>query len=479
MKNWRKLVGVEPTCDAVDAPHAGFEVRAQHRPRLASTQILASGRVAPGQNPVSWWFTLPKGNALLTSAPAVPLSPLSRVALVCAASSTVAILISIAASQILLGLALLALLASRTRLRLPPIWLPLALFMAATVLSLAFSGSPATGLPQIRKFYVYLTLLVVFSTIRQVSHARVLVLCWAAVAAASGAFGVLQFLHKVHAAHAAGETFYQYYLGQRITGFMSHWQTFGGEQMIVLLMLAAFLMCSPRARGRVFWMGLAAAALLAVALLLGYTRGAWLATASAGVVLVWFWKRRLLLAVPLLVALLLWANPASVRTRFESGFELTSQMDSNTFRVICWRTGWRMIEAHPWLGVGPEMVGPTFMEYVPQDIPRPLPQGWYKHLHNIYIHYAAERGVPALLALVAALVLMLRDCARALRRLPPGRDDRRFLLQGAIAVVVAVMIAGLFELNLGDSEVLTMFLTAVACGYAGRDAALAAEPRNA
>ena len=188
-------------------------------------------------------------------------------------------------------------------------------------------------------------------------------------------------------------------------------------------------------------------------------------TAGAVVLLLWFWKRRLLLAIPVLVAVLLWANPASVRERFDSVFDPTSRVDSNNFRVVCWRTGWRMIEAHPWFGVGPEMVGPKFMEYVPKDIPRPLPLGWYKHLHNIYIHYAAERGIPAVLALVAALLLMLRDFRRALRRLPPGRDDRRFLLEGAVAVVVAIMIAGLFEVNLGDSEVLTMFLSGAALGY--------------
>ena len=28
------------------------------------------------------------------------------------------------------------------------------------------------------------------------------------------------------------------------------------------------------------------------------------------------------------------------------------------------------------------------------------------------------------------------------------------------------MVAGFFEVNLGDSEVLTMFLVAIACGYA-------------
>ena len=129
----------------------------------------------------------------------------------------------------------------------------------------------------------------------------------------------------------------------------------------------------------------------------------------------------------------------------------------------------RMLERHPLLGVGPEGVKLHFTDYVPSDIARPLPPGWYGHLHNIYLHYAAERGVPTMLMLMWLLLKILLDFWRGLRSLPPGRSNRRFLLQGSIAVVIATMVAGFFELNLGDSEVLTMFLTVVACGYLALD----------
>ena len=54
---------------------------------------------------------------------------------------------------------------------------------------------------------------------------------------------------------------------------------------------------------------------------------------------------------------------------------------------------------------------------------------------------------------------------RGIRRLPAGPSTRKFLLHGGIAVVLAIMAEGFFEYNLGDSEVLTMFLVVVACGY--------------
>ena len=390
---------------------------------------------------------------------------LRRAALYITWASAVSILFSIAVSQILLGLAVIAVLVSRTRLRLPRIWLPLALFMTGTVLSLLLSGDILAGRPQIRKFYVYLMLLVVFSTFRALVDVRRLVLAWALVGGVSALVGLVQFARKIQGARAYGGTFYDYYVHERITGLMSHWQTFGGEQVIVLAMLGAFLMFSPRARGLLIWLGLLAAGVMSAGMLASYVRGVWLAAACAGVYLLWFWKRWLLLVVPVLLALLLWLNPGSVRVRFQSGFMPRKELDSNQHRVVCWRTGWAMIRAHPFFGVGPEQVGPKLMQYVPSDIPRPLPEGWYGHLHNLYIHYAAERGVPTMLALVWLLGMVLWDFLRALRRLPPGRGEEKSILHGAVAVVVAIMVSGIFEVNLGDSEVLTMFLAVVACGY--------------
>jgi putative inorganic carbon (HCO3(-)) transporter len=74
-----------------------------------------------------------------------------------------------------------------------------------------------------------------------------------------------------------------------------------------------------------------------------------------------------------------------------------------------------------------------------------------------------------MLALMWMLGKILYDFARALRRLKGGSSEARFVLHGAVAVILAILIAGIFELNLGDSEVLTLFLTVVAFGYIAAD----------
>ncbi|HZT33926.1 MAG TPA: O-antigen ligase family protein [Bryobacteraceae bacterium] len=377
--------------------------------------------------------------------------------------SAVSVLFSIAACQILLALALAALLFSGAKLRLPPIWLPLGLFLLATLISLALSDNPTLGLPQVRKFYVFLELLVVFSTLRDVVLIRRLFLCWAAVGAVLALRGFVQFAAKVREAHALGQSFYDFYVPARITGFMSHWMTYSGQEMFILLMLAAFLFFAP-GTGRLAWLWGACGVLVGVALVLGFTRSIWLATAGAGLYLLWGWRRAVALATPALLLAGILVSPGWVKERFRSILR-PSKVDSNAFRVVTTRTGLEMIRAHPWFGLGPEEVKYQFDRYVPPDIPRPLPDGWYGHLHNIYLHYAAERGIPAMLILLWLLGRILFDFLRGLKGLPPGPSDARFVLAGGVAVVLAVLLEGFFELNLGDSEVLTMFLVVVGCGY--------------
>ena len=399
-------------------------------------------------------------------------SVLTRAAFWLTGGAAVAIVFSIAACQILLALALVTLLFSGTKLRFPPIGLPLGLFMLGTALSLVFSADPVSGRPQLRKFFVFVMLLVVSSAFRELADLRRLVLCWVGAGALTAARGLVQFGEKYREAIFSGQSFYEYYVGERITGFMSHWMTFSGQLVIVLLMLCAFLFFSPAARGKLLWYGLLSAGPLAAAIVLGFTRSIWLAGGVAGLYLVAFWRRRLLWAVPVLVAAGIWFAPPAVRNRVVSMFQPQKEIDSNQHRIVCWRTGWEMIKAHPWLGLGPEQVGAQFDKYLPPDIRKPLPSGWYGHLHSIYVHYAAERGVPTMLMLVWLLVKILYDFLAAVRRLPPGPGDAKFILHGAISVVLAILVAGIFELNLGDSEVLTMFLVVVAAGYVAREQAL-------
>jgi len=381
-------------------------------------------------------------------------------------ASAVSILFSIAVSQILLGMGIVALLASGDKLRFPAIRLPLALFFLTTVIAVLASGEPWRGLPQIRKFYVFLIVLLVFNTFRAVSQIRTLVLGWTAVATISGVIGLIQFGRLLLRADPAHLRDYGYFLYNRITGFSSHWMTFGGEEMIVLLALMSLLFFSSERKGN--RIAAICMPILLVSLVLGLTRSVFLLGLPTGAAyLVWRWKRRLFLFIPPVALAVFLLAPMQVRERITSVLSPHTGMDSNTQRVITLRTGWAMVRAHPWLGLGPEGIAPQFNRYVPADVPRPLPSGWYGHLHNIYLQYAAERGVPGMLMMMWLIGKVLYDCIRAARQ---STGDARFVFHAGIAIIIAILAEGFFEYNLGDSEILTLFLTITACVYVARTA---------
>jgi putative inorganic carbon (hco3(-)) transporter len=394
---------------------------------------------------------------------------LDRSAFYLTCGALLSILFSIAVSQILLALALAALLFSSTKLRLPPIKLPLGLFLAGTMVSLLASGHIQEGMPQIRKFYVFFILLVSYSTFRKLSQIRAIVLLWAGIATLSAARSFFQFWRIYRQSQAQHIGFYEFYVGSRITGFMSHWMTFGAEEMIVLLLLLSYVFFSGERRFKTAcWLS---AGILALSMVLGFTRSIFLLGFPLGLLyLLWFWKKWLVAAVPAAALIAFLLGPQALKERITSVVEPHGDMDSNRFRAVTRETGMVIIRAHPWLGIGPEQVKYQFDRWVPQSA-RPLPTGFYGHLHNVYLQYAAERGLPTFLIFLWLIGKILWDFARGLRRklIDP---ETRFVLHGAIAVIIAILAEGFAEYNLGDSEVLTMFLAVVAFGY------VAMEPGN-
>jgi O-antigen ligase len=228
---------------------------------------------------------------------------------------------------------------------------------------------------------------------------------------------------------------------------MSHWMTLGGQLSVLIPPVLAFALTEKQRRWR--W----ALLIMTIALALNLTRGIWIATGLAAVCVVGFCRPRLLWALPVVALAALAFEP--VRQRTVSIFRPNGETDSNQHRIVTWRTGVEMVKAHPWFGLGPDGPGRHFAEYIPGDIRRPLPDGAYGHLHNTYLQYAADRGLPALLVFVWFLVAMARTWWHQ-------RPDA--LALGAVGAWVAVLAGGLTEWNLGNTEVLHLFLVMAACG---------------
>src|SRR5205085_7452937 len=83
------------------------------------------------------------------------------------------------------------------------------------------------------------------------------------------------------------------------------------------------------------------------------------------------------------------------------------------------------------------------------------------HLHNVPVQIAAERGLAALAIWLWFVVALTVAAARQFHA-----GDQRFLAAAALAAITAMLAAGLFEYNFGDSEFLMMFLILVTLPFA-------------
>ncbi len=388
----------------------------------------------------------------------------NRILLAVTLVAAITIQISIAVSQTFLGIGIALTLIFRRRLPFPRIWVPLICLFVWTLAAVLVSPDPWGGRSQIRKFFVFLFIPLVYGEfVRKFSNARWLLLGWIGAATLSACLGLGQFVYKYHAAHRAGQDFYVTYLARRITGFDGHWMTFGALILAALSLVFSHLFFAAKRFPAFVY---ATSVVLLAAILLGWTRSIWLATIPSLLYLVWFWRPKYVFLVPVLALLAVVVSPPATRERMISLVHPHGDTDSNRHRIVTFRTGLQMIKAHPVFGIGPEEIGREFNSYVPADVRRPLPVGYYGHLHNIYVQYAAERGLPGLFCVLWLIGLAVWDCLRAALERQGKRSSELAVLHGFIALTIGILVGGAFEYNLGDSEVLMMFVSALALAYA-------------
>jgi len=200
----------------------------------------------------------------------------------------------------------------------------------------------------------------------------------------------------------------------------------------------------------------ALAVLLGTALVLTYSRGAWLSLALSTPLLMAVlrpprWPQALarLLAVVALVAaavalLTLVAVPGPRQGGMGVASRAASIADAGDLsirgRLEFWRAALRIFRDHPWLGTGAGTFGAVHAAYQ-QDA-----RFYARDAHNLYLQTLAELGWPgggALAAVLVALVVIARRARRAVR----GEAEDEALVAGCIAGLAAFFLHSAMEMN--------------------------------
>jgi O-antigen ligase len=382
-------------------------------------------------------------SSLTLTAGSPPHDRLESGALLALLGFAAALQVSIAAADILLVICVVLWAASivkrHERPGVPAFFWPLAAYALLTLVAVAFSADRSASLVDSRQLLLLFIIPAVYRLAegRRALHISNVIITVGALSAIAGIvqYGIFEFDS----------------LGRRPQGAMGHYMTYSGLLMLVIVAGAARLLF--RQSDRV-WPALVMPALL-VALGLTLTRSAWVGTFVGLAVLFSLRDRRMLATLPILAALFVALAPATITDRVYSMFDVNDP--SNRDRVAMMRSGIRMVQDHPLTGVGPNMVPRLYAQYRdPSAVNETNP-----HLHNVPLQIAAERGLPALAAWLAFVVIAIRELWRRFRS-----TEMPALAAAALAALAAMLAAGFFEYNFGDSEFLMLLLVLITLPFA-------------
>lgn len=354
------------------------------------------------------------------------------------------------------------------QLRVPPFGKVVFLFMVLVGVAIIFSTDPWFSLRYVKTFIRFTLALFIFTYFSENEVAGTIKGTLLLLALSAG-LGIIQFY-----------CLFDIDLLNRIRGFMSHWMTFSGQLMMGIVALSGLILVPlldrEGDRGPPLWRNLknpspwlwnASLVLLTGALLLTFTRNAWLGT----MVGVFGWliilRRKWIIPMAAFVLVFFTLLPGSFHRRILDGFNPSDTTTRTRLELLA--TGGRIVADYPFTGVGPRMVPRVADQYRSHQ---EFPDWLYQHLHNTPLQIAAEMGVFVLVAWLSIWVFLIRDFWSMARRDKEHRSSdlmSRFLCYNGICIVIAFLGAGLLEYNFGDSELVTLLIFFVTAPYVHSD----------
>jgi O-antigen ligase len=245
----------------------------------------------------------------------------------------------------------------------------------------------------------------------------------------------------------------------RAHAFYSIYMTLAGVLSIGLLALLPRVL--PGRGERALWVG-PACVVQALALALTYVRGAWVGVAAGVVALAVIVREARWLVLGVLGAAVLALFLAVPGLRHRAASMIDPADPTAKERLLIWQSGLRMARDHPIMGVGPGGVSDEYPRYADPAALRAR-RG---HLHNVALQILVERGPLALLAWLWLFAAFLLEGRRMLAALGRHQSRERALVVGCVVATIGFLVAGLFEYNFGDSEVVMIEYFVMALAYA-------------
>lgn len=321
----------------------------------------------------------------------------------------------------------------------------LAIFLGAMLLSAIFAYKPSSGLERVATyFYRMLPLMLAIIFIKnQEQLLRVLIIMGISIGIAD-VYAIWQGLHGEYRASAFG----------------SHPMILAGYlvQMIPLLLIIGLEYRFISLQKKAYFISVVA--ISCITLVYNGTRGAWIAIVLTLCLYGLLHIRRnkkiviLFLLVGLLFGGVVITEPV-IKDRVYSIVDVNYQ--SNTERMLLWKSAFNMFKDHPLVGVG---AGNFYEVYRPYYILPEAKEPDLSHAHNNFAQMLAETGAIGLSAFVYMFGYIL---VTMYRRYYQDYQDTWALI--AFLVTISFLIQGLTEYNFGNSAVSRMYWFILGLSY--------------
>ena len=307
------------------------------------------------------------------------------------------------------------------------------IFCLASILAVITSVDYTASLPHLKKIFQFAILFWVANTVTNEKQKDLLIKLLIISGVIASMIGFSQ-------AWSTAVT-----LQTRVSGTMSVYMSFAGLLMLVgLIALGRCLFNDKKEK----WV-MVAIGLIVFCLLLTLTRQAWLGFFVGLLVLIIFWNKKYLLALPVaMIGLLLFA-PESVKDRI---FSITDLSDW-TFqaRIFLWKGGLEIFKDYPITGCGFKCVDVLHTQY-------PDPSGYiarHRGMHNNIIQLLVDTGILGLGTWLSIWVAYFLSIYKQLNKKTINSISKGLVI-GSLAAVTGFLAGGMFETNFYDSEVVML-----------------------
>jgi putative inorganic carbon (hco3(-)) transporter len=248
-------------------------------------------------------------------------------------------------------------------------------------------------------------------------------------------FGI-EFLRNKSAIIISGGT-------HAIRSSFAHYNGFAGYLVVVLSLVTASLLADNRHGIKIISLSVFAIFSTA-AIMLTFSRGSWVAVSVSFIFLFALARKNIMRLIPIfLIVVVMFLLPAIYER-----IGLSFRTGGDNSRFAYWMAALKMINRHPFFGIGLGTFMANFAKYLP---------GGFKesYAHNCYLQIWAETGIFSLVSFILFMIAVIR---LGIKDFIHSRD---FLLLGLLSGAIGFLVHSFLDTNMYSLQLAVLFWTLV------------------